>query len=308
MLVDFHVHSTASDGTFSPSELVAKAQGFAAIALTDHDNCDGVGELLRAGASIEQSNNRTFLISGVELSIEPGVGFDKFHLLGLGIDPENAALKTFLKRILDGRNARNERILANFRRLGIEMADSSIEQSNNPNNPNNRTIFSYAHGEVLARPHFARWLMDHGYVASVAEGFARYLLPESPGETRCYEERWHPRQEDAFAAVHAAGGLCVMAHPKYWRRDWKDVGADFAAAERGLAALREKGLDGVESLYAANTGEENVEFTRIAAKLGYLTSAGSDFHGTNKPHISLGMDVSESFIAPLLERLELGRR
>lgn len=74
------------------------------------------------------------------------------------------------------------------------------------------------------------------------------------------------------------------------------------------AARWEKGLDGVESLYAANTGEENVEFTRIAAKLGYLMSAGSDFHGTNKPHISLGMDVSEAFIAPLLERLELGRR
>ena len=285
MLVDFHVHSTASDGTFSPTEIVTKARGLAALALTDHDNCDGVEELLSVPRSTSTSS--LHLIPGIELSIEPGKGFDKFHLLGLGVDPEDVGLKSFLKRILDGRNVRNDRIVDNFRRLGIEMTQ----------------VESYAHGEVLARPHFARWLMDHGYVTSVAEAFERYLLPDSPRETRCYEERWHPAQEDAFRAVHEAGGLCVMAHPKYWRTDWKASGCDFAAAERELAALRERGLDGVETLYQANTGEENVEFTRIATKLGYLKSAGSDFHGANKPHIPLGMDVSDEFIAPLLERL-----
>ena len=293
MIVDFHVHSTASDGTCTPSELAEKAKGFAAIALTDHDNCDGLEDWIG--------------IAGVELSIEPGRGFDKFHLLGLGIDPRNGGLRTFLRRILDGRNARNERILANFRRVGIEMehpCSSSIKQSHNPNN---QTIYSYAHGEVLARPHFARWLMDHGYVSSVKEAFEKYLLPDSPRETRCYEERWHPSQEEAFRAIHEAGGLCVMAHPKYWRRDWKDAGCDFAAAERGLATLKEQGLDGVEALYQANTNEENIAFTRIATKLGYLMTAGSDFHGSNKPTIPLGMEVSESFIMPFLERLG-GRR
>ena len=169
------------------------------------------------------------------------------------------------------------------------------------------SIYSYAHGEVLARPHFARWLMDHGYVSSVKEAFEKYLLPDSPRETRCYEERWHPSQEEAFRAIHEAGGLCVMAHPKYWRRDWKDAGCDFAAAERGLATLKEQGLDGVEALYQANTNEENIAFTRIATKLGYLMTAGSDFHGSNKPTIPLGMEVSESFIMPFLERLG-GRR
>ena len=277
MLVDFHVHSTASDGTCSPSELAEKAKGFAAIALTDHDNCDGLDEWPG--------------IAGIELSIEPGEGFDKFHLLGLGIDPANAELKAFLKRVLDGRNARNERILANFHRLGIEMDD----------------VERYAHGEVLARPHFARWLVDHGFVASVREAFEKFLLPDSPAETRCHEERWHPSQEEAFRVVHAAGGICVMAHPKYWRTDWKTTGCDFAAAERELAALKERGLDGVEALYQANTNEENVAFARIAAKLGYLKTAGSDFHGSNKPAIPLGMEVSESFIMPLLERLG-GRR
>ena len=275
MIVDFHVHSTASDGTCSPAELAEKARGFAAIALTDHDNCDGIREWPG--------------VPGIELSIEPGEGFDKFHLLGAGIDSENAELKAYLSRELDGCNGRNARILENFRRLGIEMEN----------------IFTYAHGEVLARPHFARWLLEHGLVVSIKEAFEKYLLPDSPAETRCYEERWHPSQEEAFRVVHGAGGICVMAHPKYWRRDWKTTGPDYVAAERGLAALKEKGLDGVEALYQANSVEENIEFTRIVTRLGYLTTAGSDFHGANKPTISLGMEVAESFIAPVLERLNL---
>ena len=308
MLVDFHVHSTASDGTCRPSELAAQAavRGFSVLALTDHDNCDGIGEFKSCALPKSGGDAASPVrVTGIELSIEPGEGFDKFHLLGLGIDPENAALRAFLKRILDGRNARNERILANFRRLGIEMTDPSVPSVRQSNN---RTIYAYAHGEVLARPHFARWLMDHGYVATVAEAFARYLLPDSPKETRCYEERWHPSQEDAFCAVHGAGGLCVMAHPKYWRREWKEVGPDFAAAARELAVLKARGLDGVETLYQANTEEENVEFTRIATRLGYLLSAGSDFHGANKPHIPLGMEVSDAFVRPLLARLSAGRR
>ena len=313
MIVDFHVHSTASDGTCSPAELAEKAQGFAAIALTDHDNCDGVEEFEKC----ERCEMR-LQVPGIELSIEPGKGFDKFHLLGLGIDPSNAGLKAFLNRVLDGRNGRNDRILANFRCLGIEMEGAGDagarrprpvnmpDQGAGPSRPRMfRSIFSYAHGEVLARPHFARWLMDHGYAPDVKTAFETYLLPDSPAETRCYEERWHPSQEEAFAVVHAAGGICVMAHPKYWRNDWKATGPDYAAAARGLAELKEKGLDGVEALYQANTNGENVEFTRIATRLGYLTTAGSDFHGANKPTIPLGMEVSESFIAPTLEKLGL---
>ena len=288
MTVDFHVHSSASDGTFAPSELVETAaqRGFAALALTDHDNADGADEFRRAGAA---RGVRT--VVGIELSVEPGRGFDRFHLLGLGIDPSHAGLKAFLRKVLDGRNARNEKILGNFRRLGIEMGPE---------------LASYAHGDVLARPHFARWLVERGFAKTIAEAFDAYLLPESPAETRCYEERLHPSQEEAFAVVHAAGGLCVMAHPKYWRRAWKDSACDFAAAERALAEAKERGLDGLEALYRANRPEENVEFTRMADRLGLVKSAGSDFHGANKPSIPLGMRVSDAFVAPLLERLGLG--
>lgn len=289
MIVDFHVHSTASDGTFAPRDIAAEAArgGYAAIALTDHDNCDGIGEFLGAEPGLKK-------VAGVELSIEPGDGFDKFHLLALGIDPANESLKAFLKSILYGRNARNERIVGNFRRIGIEMVD--VPKGARP-------VEDYAHGDVLARPHFARWLIDNGYAADIGEAFAKYLLPDSPAETRCYEARYHPSQEESFRIVHAAGGLCVMAHPKYWRREWKTTEPDYAAAERELVRLKEKGLDGLEALYRANSVEENVAFTRIADSIGLLKSAGSDFHGANKPTIPLGMQVSESFIAPLLERL-----
>ena len=229
------------------------------------------------------------MISGIELSIEPGNGFDKFHLLGLGVNAQDEGLKNFLRRVLAGRNERNRRILENFRRIGIEIGDDDIAK--------------YAHGEVLARPHFARWLVVHSFASDVKTAFEKYLLADSPKETRCYEERWHPAQEEAFAVVHGAGGLCVMAHPKYWRNSWKHTGCDFAAAKRELATLKEKGLDGLEALYEANQPVEDVEFSRIACELGLLKSAGSDFHGSNKPTISLGMEVSERFIAPLLERL-----
>ena len=283
MKVDFHVHSTASDWTFAPSELVAQAErgAFAAFALTDHDNCDGVAEFLAAEASVPR-------IAGVELSIEPGEGFDRFHLLALGVDPQNAELKSFLRGILEGRNGRNERIFANFHRLGIDIKPEP-------------------HGEVLARPHFARWLVENGYAADIPSAFEKYLLSDSPAETRCYEERYHPSQEETFRIVHAAGGICVMAHPKYWRREWKRSGCDYAAAERELARLKEAGLDGLECHYQANLPEENMEFTRIAARLGLLKSAGSDFHGANKPTIPLGMEVEESFIAPLMEALGISR-
>ena len=295
MIVDFHCHSTASDGTFEPREIAAKARegGFRALALTDHDNADGVEEL----KSCERADGPRF-IRGVELSIEPGKGFDKFHLLALGVDPANAELQAFLKRILEGRNGRNERIFGNFHRLGIEITEEGVAE--------------YAKGDIVARPHFARWLVAHGYATSVVDAFAKYLLPESPKATRCYEERYHPAQEEAFRVVHAAGGIAVMAHPRYWKSEWSrfDVpgspvaaGPDYALCERELARLKEAGLDGLEALYQANTQGENVEFTRLATKLGLLKSAGSDFHGLNKPTIPLGMEVSENFIGPLLERL-----
>ena len=286
MRVDFHVHSTASDGTVAPAKLAELAQErkFACMSLTDHDNMDGVDECRAACRE-----HGVPFVAGMELSIDPGRGFDRFHLLAIGVDPAAERLLALRRRILAGRNDRNRAILEKFAKIGIDIPAEELD--------------SYAHGEVLARPHFAAWLRDHGHATGIKDAFAKYLLRDSPPETCCYAERWRPSQEEAFGAVHEAGGLCVMAHPKYWRRAWADGCVDYDAARGELFRLKESGLDAMEAKYQSNTAGMDVEFTRIADEVGLLKTAGSDFHGSNKPTIHLGMDVEEAFIAPFLEAI-----
>ena len=250
MIVDFHVHSNASDGTFAPTELVAKATkgGFAAIALTDHDNCDGCARFL--ASSRGQAGVR---LAGVELSIEPGVGYGKFHLLGLGIDPASPELNVFLDEIREGRDERNRQIVARLAELGMPMDDEEL--------------LKYANGRIVARPHIARVLMDHGWVSSVKDAFARFLGDGAPA----YVARYRPAQARAIERIHAAGGVAVMAHPRYWTQDGDLL-------RRGLAKLRDLGLDGIEAEYQANLPGETVEHLRAAREVGLAVTAGSDFH------------------------------
>lgn len=280
MIVDFHVHSDHSDGTYAPGEILSQAAGFAAVALTDHDDIGGAAEFISAPCE-----DGVFRVAGAEFSVDPGVGFDKFHLLALGFDCGNEKLKAFIDAVREERDARNLRITENFQRLGIDIKPD-------------------AEGGVLGRPHYARWLVQHGYASGMADAFSKYLLPDSPKESRCYESRCRPSQEDAIKVVHEAGGICLMAHPRGWCKSWRDAGCDYERAERGLRELVEKGLDGLEAIYGANTQEENVRFTMMATRLGLLKSAGSDFHGENKPDVRLGMNVEEDFITPLIERLQ----
>ena len=282
-MIDLHVHSTASDGTVSPAELAERGRDFMVMALTDHDNFDGVDEFLAAdcGACMR--------LAGIEFSVEPGEGYGKFHLLGLGVDPKHESLKAFLKRVLDGRNRRNARILARFAEIGILISRDDID--------------SYAHGEVLARPHFARWLVDHGYAPDVSTAFAAYLTPSSPSATNCYMTRYHPDPGETFDLIHAAGGVAVMAHPRYWTQDPEML-------RSGLERLKARGLDGIEAVYQANEPNETIDHLRAAKELGLCVTAGSDFHGANKPTIALGMEVDDerTFIAPFLERLDFWRK
>ena len=282
-MIDLHVHSTASDGTLTPSQLAEKGAALAVMALTDHDNMDGAAEFLAACRAIVAPGR--LRLPGIELSVEPGVGYGMFHLLGLGLDPDHAPFKAFLSRILQGRNARNRRIIANFARLGITIPEDEIA--------------GYAHGEVLARPHFAAWLVDHGYAADRKTAFTTYLTRTSPEATRCYETRYHPDPAEAIALIHAAHGVAVMAHPRFWTDDP-------AMLRAGLRRLKEQGLDGIEAEYKVNRPEETIDHLRAAKELDLVVTAGSDFHGANKPDIALGMDVADedAFLAPFLKALE----
>jgi len=274
-MIDLHCHSTCSDGTFTPEELAEKGRGFALFALTDHDTCDGCARFLAA------SRDAIFpRLAGVELSIDPGEGYSKFHLLGLGIDPANPRFNGFLDRIRDGRNERNRKIVERLASLGMPIREEEL--------------LKHANGKVVARPHIARALIDHGWATSVKDAFARILGDGKPG----YVTRYHPGQHEAIDAVHAAGGIAVMAHPRYWTQDLDRL-------RTGLVRLKDMGLDGVEAMYCANLPGETVEHLRIARSAGLLVTAGSDFHGANKPDIPLGMKTEdeERVVGAILGRL-----
>ena len=274
-MIDLHCHSTCSDGTFTPEQLAEKGRDFSVFALTDHDNCDGCARFL--AASREHAGLR---LAGIELSIDPGEGYSKFHLLGLGVDPESPRLNAFLDQIRAGRNERNKKIVARLAELGMPI--------------NEEELLKYANGKIVARPHIARVLMDHGWATSVKDAFERVLGDGKPG----YVTRYHPAQTEAIDVVHAAGGVAVMAHPRYWTRD-------LARLRIGLSRLKDLGLDGVEAMYRANELGETIEHLRISRELGLAVTAGSDFHGANKPDIPLGMepDDDEAFLAPFRARL-----
>lgn len=274
-MIDLHCHSTCSDGTLTPEELAERGRAFTAFALTDHDNCEGCARFLAACRG--QAGLR---LAGVELSVEPGAGYSKLHLLGLGIDPASPRLNAFLDAVRAGRNERNARIVARLAELGMPIAEEEL--------------LKYANGRIVARPHIARVLMDHGWANGVKDAFDRILGDGKPA----YVTRYHPAQAEAIEVVHAAGGVAVLAHPRYWT-------PDFARLRAGLVRLKDLGLDAVEAVYGANLPEETVEHLRMARELGLAVTAGSDFHGANKPTIALGMatDDDAAFLAPLRARL-----
>lgn len=281
-MIDFHVHSTASDGTVTPEELAERSRDFAAMALTDHDNCDGCARFLAACERLGVTGRR---LAGIELNVEPGEGNGEFHMLGLGIDPAAACLTEFLDEIRAGRNERNAKMLAKLNGIGIPITAEEVGK--------------YANGKIVARPHFARVIVEKGFAESVADAFARYVGDGAPA----YVTRFHPAQARAIDVIHRAGGVAVMAHPRYWT-------SDPDALKAGLARLKDVGLDGIEAEYQANAPEETILHLRTASALGLAVTAGSDFHGANKPTVTLGMAVAdeEAFLAPFWNALAAVRR
>ena len=160
-------------------------------------------------------------------------------------------------------------------------------------------VGKYANGKIVARPHIARVLVEKGFAESVADAVARYVGDGAPA----YVTRFHPAQARAIDVIHRAGGVAVMAHPRYWTSDPE-------ALRTGLARLKDMGLDGIEAEYQANAPDETILHLRAARSLRLAVTAGSDFHGANKPTVTLGMTVDdeETFLAPFWEALAAVRR
>lgn len=272
--IDLHTHSTASDGTFTPGELMRAAaeMGLNAIALTDHDTFEGLPE-----ARAEAARQGIELVPGCELSLDYG-GLPT-HLLALFVDEGPGHLSGELARVRRARVLRNELMLEKLKGVGVHLSMEDV---------------AGRAGGVVGRPHMAQAMLAAGVVRSFEEAFARFL--GSGGMAYVPKAKLTPRQ--AIEAIHADGGLAVLAHPYL-------ISQQPARIRDILAHLAAMGLDGVEVYYTEHSDKYTALVAALARELGLLMSGGSDFHGAVKPGVALGRGRGGLFVdGELLDRMK----
>jgi predicted metal-dependent phosphoesterase TrpH len=279
-LIDLHTHSTASDGSCSPAEVVrlAKEAGLTAVALTDHDTVDGLPEAVAAGEEFGVE-----VIPGVEISAQFAGG--TMHILGLFVEYRNGVLDQRLAVLKQARIDRNPRIIAKLNALDIPITMEQVNQISG--------------GGQVGRPHIARALMEAGYVQELQEAFDKYLGWHKPA----YVSKFRFPPDQALAMIREAQGIPVLAHPFTL-----ELGSA-AALKNLLIELKGLGLAGLEVYYSEHTPEQEALYLKLARELDLQISGGSDFHGLNKPEITLGsMPSQEKLTYNLVEALKAWRR
>lgn len=285
--VDLHVHSTKSDGSFTPRELVdyALKKGLAAFALTDHDTTEGLTEAIsyaQALANDPVAPKEIEIIPGIEFSTEY-MGKD-IHILGLYISYDNVLFKEYLKQFQDSRTLRNEKMCQKLTEHGVPVTYDELQKA--------------FPGSVLTRAHYAKYLLKKGYVKSMPEAFDRYIGDHAP----CFLPREKVTPAQAVELILKADGIPVLAHPiLYHMSD--------ARLETLVKELKETGLVGIEAIYSTyNTAEER-QIRGLASKYNLLITGGSDFHGTTKPGLDLGCGYGKLFIPyEILEKIKEYRK
>ena len=264
--VDLHVHSTASDGTCSPSELVSLAvdAGLAAFALNDHDSIAGIRE---AKLAAQQSNCE--VISGVELSCD--YNGREIHMLGFYINENDNALRARLKDFEECRKERNRKMVGLLAKEGLDISYEKLV-ADNPDS-------------VITRGNIAKYLVDHHQVRDRATVFAKYL----GDDCRCFVPREKISPAEAIRIIHSAGGLAFLAHPLLYHMNLQQL-TEF------LTSQKSEGLDGLEAIYSTYQPGDERNMRKLAQSLDLLISGGSDFHGANKPHIRLGCGMGHLFV------------
>lgn len=255
---DLHSHSTASDGTLSPAALVerAHANGINVLALTDHDATAGLDE-----ARITADVLGLTLVPGIEISVT--WKDQTIHILGLHIDPANEALQNGLTRLRKFRDWRAEEIGRGLEQHGIPEAYQGAKK--------------YAHGSIVSRTHFARFLVEHGHAADLSQVFKRFLVRGRPG----YVAGDWAVLEDAVGWIRAAGGEAVIAHPGRYKLS--------ATHRRSLfSAFKECGGVAIEVISGSHSQDEHGTMVSYARQFGFLASVGSDYHGPLNPWMELG--------------------
>jgi 3',5'-nucleoside bisphosphate phosphatase len=281
-MIDLHTHSTASDGSFTPSDLIgeAKKRGLSAIALTDHDTTGGLEEAARAA----RENGMRF-IPGVELEIAWNRD-GEFHLLGLGLGELKDEFTRVMEELRRRREERNLEIVDRMNKAGIEVSYSEITS---------RTVRSEAagsepSGHSIGRPHFAAYLAEKKIVKNRKQAFSRYLGKGKP----FYIPKVGVEFELALKIIHESGGIAVLAHPMSLYIAWGKL-------PELIKSLKEKGLDGIEAWHPSAKVSSCKRLEEQGRKLGLYITAGSDFHGEARKDRKLGFTaggkkISESLL------------
>ncbi len=262
-VIDLHIHSTASDGSFSPLQILHMAgeQGIEAISLTDHDTIEGVKELLD-----ELSLSSVEFITGVEISCEPPSSFShlgSIHLLGYGFSPYDRQLHDLLTQAQESRKQRNPKIISRLRELGIDISMEQVQQR---------------FGDRMGRPHIAEYLKDTGVVDTFEQAFDKYLGKGKPAHVKKFKVSC----QQAIKILLDAGGVPVLAHPGL---------LDFSGAkqmEDFIRTLVSFGLQGIEVYHTDNDTKIRRQLEKMAGKYKLLVTGGSDFHGDFTPGVKLG--------------------
>ncbi len=259
-IVDLHVHSTESDGTFTPEELVAEAlrAQLAAFALTDHDTTGGIARVKAAA-----KGTGLLVIPGIELSCYNND--HEVHMVGLFLNEKDSAFQESLKAIQDSRDERNRKMIDRLREeAGFDISVLALQ--------------TYFPDSVLTRAHIARYLYDKKQIPDLGVAFQKYIGDHCP----YYVPREKMTPVQAIELIHSAGGLAILAHPLLYH-------LSSARLKQLMTDLKAHGLDGVEAIYSTYTTGEERQMKQLAAELDLAVSGGSDFHGANKPTIRLGV-------------------
>ena len=279
--IDLHVHSTKSDGSNTPSELVyiGMEKGLAAFALTDHDTVDGIDEALACAENLraEYMNNDSGIsdfsipqvIPGIELSSEYQ-GKD-IHIVGLYIDHQSSVFKDHLRHFVDSRIERNHKMCAKLAEAGIDISYDKL--------------LAEFPDSVLTRAHYAVYLVKHGYSLSKEDAFSQYL----GDHTRYFVPREKITPEMAVKLIIDAGGIPILAHPILYRMS-------DAKLEELVFRLTKAGLMGIEAIYATHNLAEEQQIRKLADKYNLCISGGSDYHGEAKPGLEMGTGYGKLFV------------
>ncbi|MDD5092934.1 MAG: PHP domain-containing protein [Dehalococcoidia bacterium] len=268
MNIDLHIHTTASDGRFSPTEIVARAAelGMTAIAITDHDSVEGIAMALEEARKFPG----LLVIPGVEMGAD--VSPDEMHILGYFIDHHSAELSTKLNLLRDSRTSRGKQMLSKLDALGIRVPWEYVAK--------------IAGEASIGRPHIAQALVEYGHVSSINEAFERYIDDGGPA----FVEREKLSPVETIELITKTGGLAVLAHPA------KMMGLDTI-----IPNLKKAGLIGMEVYYKDYTSETIARLREVARRYGLIPCGGSDYHGFEGDGTRIGQtDVPQKTIDQLV--------